>query len=312
MSFVSIGAQIGVLYGPLALGIFLSFRVLSLPDLTLEGSFGIGGAATAASMAHGTAPALALAIGMAGGAVAGLTTALLHRHLQLNVLLASIVVTTASWSVALKIMGGGNVSLLSESSVFAWGQDLGLTPDMATLLVGGGATLIAGGLLAWFLHTEYGLSLRAAGLNIQTARGMGVRTEGRQTVGLMIANALAAASGGLVVQNEGFMDVSISIGTVVVGLAALMIGQAVIRSPRPIPAIASVLLGILIYRIVVAWTLARGMDPNYVKFVTAAVVVLVVAFRTEGRGLISARGSLAARRRARSQFYEHDVVAPFL
>jgi putative ABC transport system permease protein len=108
------------------------------------------------------------------------------------------------------------------------------------------------------------------------------------------------------------MDVSISVGVVVIGLAALMIGQAIIRSPRPVPAIASVILGILIYRIIVSWTLARGMDPNYVKFVTALVVVLVIGLRSEGRGLISARGSFAARRRARSQFYEHDVVAPFL
>jgi putative ABC transport system permease protein len=312
MGFIDIGAQIGVLYGPLALAIYLSFRVLSLPDLTLEGAFGVGGAATAATMVHGTSPLAAIGVGMAAGAVAGLATALLHRHLQLNVLLASIVVTTAAWSVALKIMGGGNISLLDESTIFSWGEDLGLSPQRATLAVGGAATLITAAVLAWFLHTDYGLSLRATGLNIQTARGAGVRTEGRQTVGLMMANALAAASAGLVVQNEGFMDVSISVGVVVVGLAALMIGQAIIHSPRPVPAIISVILGILIYRIVVSWTLARGMDPNYVKLVTAVVVIAVVALRAEGRGLIVARGSLAARRRARSQFYEHDTVAPFL
>ena len=210
-------------------------------------------------------------------------------------------------------MGGGNVSLLDQATIFGWGERAGfLSPEDATLLVGGGVTVVAAALLAGFLHTQYGLSLRAAGLNIQTARGAGVRTEGRQTVGLMIANALAAASGALVVQNQGFMDVSISVGVIVIGLAALMIGQAIVRSPRPVPAIASVVIGILAYRIVVAWTLARGMDPNYVKLVTALVVILVIAARTEARELVAARGSFSKLRRERLQFYEHDTVTPFL
>lgn len=314
MSFVTIGTEIGLLYAPLALGIFFAMRVLSLPDLTLEGSFGIGGAATAGLLANGTDPLVALLAGMGAGACAGLLTALLHLRLRMNVLLAGILMTTAAWSISLIIMGSGNVPLLTSTTLFTWAQDAGLGLDGATLAVGGLAAFALAALLAWFLHTDYGLSMRASGLSIQTARGLGIRTEARQAVGLALANALAAASGGLVVQNQGFMDVSIQVGVIVVGLAALMIGQAIIRSPRPVPAIAGVLLGVLIYRTIVAWTLEQGMNPNYVRLVTALVVVVVIAARTQAHGLIALPGTAAARRRRRerTQFYEEDHVASII
>ncbi|HEY8583485.1 MAG TPA: hypothetical protein VIL49_11080, partial [Capillimicrobium sp.] len=295
MSFITIGIEIGLLYAPLALGIYLALRVLSLPDLTLEGSFGIGGAATAGLLAHGSDPLVSLLGGMAAGACAGLVTAMLHLRLRMNVLLAGILMTTAAWSISLIIMGSGNVPLLTEATLFSWAQDAGLSLDAATLAVGGSATALVAVALAWFLHTDYGLSMRASGLSIQTARGFGVRTEARQVVGLMLANALAAASGGLVVQSQGFMDVSIQVGVIVVGLAALMIGQAVIRSPRPIPAIAGVLIGVVVYRMIVAWTIQQGMNPNYVRLVTALVVVVVIAARTQSHGLVALPGTARAR-----------------
>ncbi len=169
-----IGTQIGLLYGPLALGIYLAINVLSLPDLTLEGSFGLGGAAAASSLLMGFDPVSSLLIGMCAGALAGLITALLHVVLQMNVLLAGILMTTAAWSVSIAVMGTGNVSLVRFETLFTWLQALGLGNQQATILMAGGVTLVLALLLVWLLHTGYGLATRATGLNIQTARGMPV------------------------------------------------------------------------------------------------------------------------------------------
>jgi putative ABC transport system permease protein len=156
--------------------------------------------------------------------------------------------------------------------------------------------------------------LRASGENIQTARGLGIRTEARQIVGLMLANALAACSGGLVVQSQGFMDVTIQQGVIVIGLAALMIGLGIVRTPRVAPAISGVVLGVLVYRIIVAWALELGLNPNYLQLTTAVLVIAIVGLRTSGRRLKAIPGTLAARRSRMDQlkFYEEDRVASFL
>jgi putative ABC transport system permease protein len=311
---ISLGAQIGFIFCPFALGVYLALRVLSLPDLTLEGSFGIGGAIAATMLINGADPITPIIAGSLGGAVAGLVTAFMHLRLRMNVLLAGIIVTTGAWSVVIMIMGAGNVGLLDEKTVFTWAQDWGLSSAQATLVVGAVVTALFSGLLVAFLHTEYGLSMRASGMNIQTARGMGIRTEARQAVGLALANALSAASGALLVEQQGFMDVSISAGIIVIGLAALMIGQAIIHSPRPILAVLSAVLGAVIYRTVIAWALDLGLDPNYVKLITALVVSVVIAARNVGRGAFALPWTSAGerQRRQRHQYYEDDKVSTFV
>ncbi|MDR6758779.1 putative ABC transport system permease protein [Mycoplana sp. BE70] len=310
MSILLIGAQVGLIYGPLALGIYFALNVMSLPDLTLEGSFGIGGATTAVLLVAGLDPASALMIGMASGCLAGLITGLLHVYLKMNVLLAGILMTTAAWSVSLAIMGAGNISLLNEPTIFTWVEGFGLSTQWAAILVGAAASATVAALLIWFLHTNYGLSLRAAGLNIQTARCIGIRTEARQIAGLIIANGLAAMSGALVVQSQGFMDVSIQTGVIVVGLAALMIGMSVFKTPRIIPSIAGVILGILVYRVVVTLALKLGLPPYFVKLVTAVVVFAIVALRSHGLGLFAVPGTAAAKKNARDrlEYLENDRV----
>lgn len=314
MDVIALGAQIGFLFCPFALGVYLALRVLSLPDLTLEGSFGIGGAISAVMLMNGADPVLPILVGAAGGAVAGLITAFMHLRLRMNVLLAGIIMTTGSWSVVIMIMGTANVGLLGEETVFTWAESAGLSSGDATLVVGGSVTVVLALLLILFLRTEYGLTMRATGMNIQTARGRGVRTEGRQAAGLAGANALAATSGALLVEQQGFMDVSISVGTIVIGLAALMIGQAIVRSPRPALAVASAVLGAIIYRTVIALSLDLGLDPNYVKFMTAVVVTVVIAVRNVGRDAFAPPGTAPHRRqrRRRQQYYEDDKVAAFI
>lgn len=310
MSILLIGAQVGLIYGPLALGIYFALNILSLPDLTLEGSFGIGGATTAVALVGGFDPATALLLGMLGGAIAGLITGLLHVYLRMNVLLAGILMTTAAWSISLAIMGAGNISLLNEATVFTWVEALGFSGQWAAIIVGALASGLVAVLLIWFLHTNYGLSMRAAGLNIQTARSFGIRTEARQIAGLIIANSLAAASGALVVQSQGFMDVSIQTGVIVVGLAALMIGMSVFKTPKIIPSILGVLLGILVYRVVVTIALKLGLPPYFVKLVTALVVFAIIAVRANGLGLIALPGTRAAKKNARErlEYLENDRV----
>ncbi|GAA1508216.1 ABC transporter permease [Nocardioides humi] len=306
--------EIGAQYIPLALGIYLSLIVLSLPDLTIEGSFGLGGATCAAVLQSGGSPWLAVAAAMAAGAAAGLTTGSLHVFLRMNTLLASILVTAACWSICLFVMGGANVALIGVETLFtkAQGLDLGLTE--ANILVGGLASLACVAFLLWLLSTSFGASVRATGLNIQTSRAIGIRTEMRQMAGLGVANALVGLSGALVVQQQGFMDVSIQVGTLVVGIAALVMGRTIIRSDRPVLALAAVVLGVLVYRFIVAWTLENGGSANSLRMVTSIAVIVVLVARSHGsswaRGIsASAR---AQRRRIQTDYLEADRVSPIL
>lgn len=310
LSILLIGAQVGLIYGPLALGIYFALNVLSLPDLTLEGSFGVGGATTAVLLLQGVDAASALAGGVASGMAMGFLTACLHVYLHMNVLLAGILMTTAAWSISLAIMGAGNISLLSQSTIFDWAQAAGLNGQWSQILVGGAFSLVVALALIWLLQTNYGMSLRASGLNIQTARSLGIRTETRQIVGLVIANGLAAMTGGLVVQSQGFMDVSIQTGVIVIGLAALMIGMSIFKTPRIVPSVVGVILGIFIYRVVVTLALKLGLPPYFIKLATAVVVFAIVAFRSHGFGLLALPGTATAKKAARAHldFLENDRV----
>ncbi len=313
-SVLVIGIQIGLLYGPLALGIYLAINVLSLPDLTLEGSFGLGGAAAASGLVMGLDPISSLLFGMLAGALAGLLTALLHVVLQMNVLLAGILMTTAAWSISIAVMGTGNVSLIRFDTIFTWIQSLGFGNQASSIIAAGVVTLVLSALLVWLLQTGYGLATRASGLNIQTARSLGIRTEKHQVIGLMMANALAGCSGALVAQSQGFMDVSIQGGVIVVGLAALTIGTSVVRSDKVAVNVAAVVGGVVIYRCIVALSLRLGVPPNFVRLITALLVFAFIAVRLHGKGTFTLAGfeSWRVRRRKHLQFLENDRVSSLL
>jgi putative ABC transport system permease protein len=314
LNLIEVATQVGLLYVPLVLGIYLAMGVLSLPDLTLQGSFGIGGSTAAVMTLHGHRPVVSLAVCMLAGGAAGLTTALLHHKLRLNVLLASILVATAAYSACLVVMGSGNVSLFGATTAFSWADKTDLSYQNATIITGAVIAAVLCLILLWFLKTDFGLSLVASGQNIQTARGLGIRTESRQAVGLATANALAALSGGLVVHNQGFMDVTIQNGIIVIGLAAMMIGISLTRSGRVAPTILALVVGVIIYRFAVATSLQLGLDPNLLQLVTAGLVVVVIGVRSHGRALarsVSAAGR-RERRVAQARFYEEDRVASFI
>ncbi|MCC5989235.1 MAG: hypothetical protein JJT95_16300 [Pararhodobacter sp.] len=311
METLLIGAQIGLLYGPLGLGIYLAISVLSLPDLTLEGSFGVGAATGAATAVAGFDPVTAMLAGMAVGACAGLITAVLHTRLRMNVLLTGILMTSAAWSVSIAIMGTGNVSLVRIDTLFTWVRGFGVSQQNATIIVAGGVSLLLAGLLAAYLHTSSGLAMRATGLNIQTARSFGIRTERYQIAGLAMANALAAASGVLVAHSQGFMDVSIQGGIIVVGLAALIVGMTILPSEKIIPGIIAVLVGVVVYRIVIAFCLRAGIPPANLKLLTTLIVLAFIAIRMHGGGLYRIR-EWRQRRRQHIQFLEENRVVKLI
>ncbi len=276
MSFVAfLGAiETGLLYGFLSLGVYLSFRVLKFPDLTVDGSFPLGAAVVATLSTQGVNPWLATAVAMVAGALAGLCTASLSVRFNILNLLASILTMIALYSINLRIMGRPNVPLLNQPTLFD-GLDTGL-PIWVILLVGLGLAKLA---IDFFLTSDLGLAMRATGLNPTMAKAQGIYTDRLILLGMAMSNALAALSGALFAQVNGFADVALGVGTVVVGLATVILGEAIFPSRTVRWATLAVILGCLIYRLVIALALNAdflGLRAQDLNLVTALIVVLAL------------------------------------
>jgi putative ABC transport system permease protein len=283
-----IGAlALGLAFAGMALGVYLSFRVLNFPDLTVDGSFPLGAAVGAVLIARaGWSPWLALVVALIAGALAGLVTGLLTTRLKINGLLAGILVSIGLWTVNLRIMGDrSNVPLLGVETVLTPvlpvlagpARALGVSPvDLAGVLVFGLLALGFGVALSWFLHTEVGLALRATGDNERMIRALGTNVDSMKLLGLALANALVAVSGALVAQYQGFADVSTGLGMIVAGLAALIIGETLLRPRTVSTTIAAVVGGVIVYRLVIALALVVGLGPTDMRLVTAVIVVLAL------------------------------------
>lgn len=281
MSYISmLGAlEIGLIFALVALGVLISFRILNFPDLTADGSFPLGGAVAATLIAAGHDPWLATALGMAAGAVAGLVTGWLHVRLNILQLLASILVMIALYSINLRIMGAPNVPLLGAVTVFTpfvgaeqgnyWAQPLVLAV----------VVLIAKLLLDAYFTSQSGLAMRATGANLRMARAQGISTDRATLVGMALSNALIALAGALYVQTQGGADVSMGIGTIVAGLAAVIIGETLLPSRAIwIVTLASV-LGAVLYRLFIALALSAdfiGLQAQDLNLVTALLVGLAL------------------------------------
>lgn len=273
----------GLIYALVALGVLISFRILDFPDLTADGSFPLGGAVFAICVTHGINPWLATALGGVAGACAGLVTAWLHVSLKIMQLLASILVMVALYSVNLRIMGAPNLPLLDQPSVFTpfFNAD-GSNQYWVQPLVIFGFVLVAKFFLDWFFATEIGLSMRATGVNARMARAQGVNTSRILLLGMAISNAFIALAGALFVQTQGGADISIGIGTIVVGLAAVIIGETLILGKRFIIITLAVIVGAVLYRAFIALALGSdtlqhiGFGPQDLNLVTAILVVLAL------------------------------------
>ncbi len=271
--------EIGLVYGLVALGVYLSFRVLNFPDLTVDGSFPLGAAVTAALIVVGTDPYLATGMAMLAGALAGMVTAFLNLRFKILHLLASILTMIALYSINLRIMGRPNLALITEPTVLTPFEGLGLPGFYLKPLFALVVVLLVGGLLARFLASDYGLGLRATGANARMARAQGVAT-GRSTyVGMALSNAMVALGGALFAQMNGFADITMGTGTIVVGLAAVIVGEVVLRSRLIVIAVVACVLGSVLYRIAIALALnadALGLQSSDLNLVTAILVAVAL------------------------------------
>ena len=274
---VSTVAQ-GLLWAVMALGVYVTFRVLDLADLTCEGSFPLGAATAATLMASGHSVSTAILAAAVAGMLAGAVTGFLTTKMKIPALLAGILTMIALYSVNLRIMGKANLSLLGVDTVFTYTQQaLGLNNAYTTFVVGLAATLLIGIGMYWFFGTEIGAAIRATGFNQQMIRAQGVNTDMTIILGLIISNALISISGALVGQNNGFADVGMGVGTIVIGLASVIIGEVLFGTRSFKNCMISVVLGSVVYRIVIAVVLQMGMPPNDLKLFTSVLVAIALS-----------------------------------
>ena len=274
---VSTVAQ-GLLWAVMALGVYVTFRVLDLADLTCEGSFPLGAATAATLMATGHSVSTAILAAAVAGMLAGAVTGFLTTKMKIPALLAGILTMIALYSVNLRIMGKANLSLLGVDTVFSFTQEaLGLNNAQTTFVVGIMATMLIGIGMYWFFGTEIGAAIHATGFNQQMIRAQGVNTDMTIILGLIISNALISVSGALVGQNNGFADVGMGVGTIVIGLASVIIGEVLFGTRSFKNCIISVVLGSVVYRIVIAVVLQMGMPPNDLKLFTSVLVAIALS-----------------------------------
>jgi putative ABC transport system permease protein len=269
----------GLVYGFLALGVYLTFRVLAFPDLAVDGTFVLGAAVVAVLIINGVNPFLAMLAALGAGLCAGLATSLLNTKLRIPALLASILVMVGLYSINLRIMGRPNLPLLREVTIFSLASQL---PGLETrlvyqLVVAAVLAVLVFFILNWFLRTEVGLALRATGDNEQMVRGAGVDTDKTTILGVSIANGLVALSGGVVAQAQGFVDVNMGLGMIIMGLAAVIIGEALFRPKGVARLLLAVLAGTFAYRLVISIALRLGMAPGDLKLITAVLVIIALA-----------------------------------
>ena len=269
----------GLAFGFVTIGIYLTFRVLAFPDLTVDGSFALGGSVAAVLIINGVNPFLATLAALGAGLCAGLATSLLNTKLKIPALLAGILMMVALYSINLRVMGRSNLPLLREVTIFSLSsQLLGLETRLAyQLVVAGVLAVIVFFILNWFLRTEIGLALRATGDNEQMVRGAGVDTDKTTILGVSLANGLVAFSGGVVAQGQGFADVGMGVGMIIMGLAAVIIGEALFRPKGVARLLLATLGGTFVYRLVISVALRMGMRAGDLKLITAVIVIIALA-----------------------------------
>jgi len=269
----------GLVFGFVAVGVYLTFRVLGFPDLTVDGSFTLGAAVTAVLIVNLVNPFLATLAALGVGLAAGLGTSLLNTKLRVPALLAGILMMVALYSINLRVMGGANISLLREVTIFDQVSELlGLSTGLGLpLIIAGVLAIVVFLILNWFLRTEIGLALRATGDNEQMVRGLGTDTDMTTILGVSISNGLVALAGAVVAQGQGFADVGMGIGMIIMGLASVIIGEALFRPRGVARLLMAVIGGTFIYRLIITIALRLGMAPGDLKLITALLVIIALA-----------------------------------
>ena len=257
-----------LIFAIMVLGVYISFRILNFPDMTVDGTFPLGAAISAKLLTLGVNPYLTLLVALVAGAVAGAVTGLIHVKLKVKDLLAGILVMTALYSVNLRVMGKSNIPLFEEDNIFNTEYSM-----MITIVV---LILISKFLLDYLLKTKFGFALKALGDNENLIVSLGLNEEKYKIYGLMIANAFVAFSGAILAQYQGFADVGMGTGIIVIGLASIIIGDTLFGKRRRLAGTTIVIIGSILYRGVIAVTLSMGMDASDLKLITSIIVIVIL------------------------------------
>lgn len=274
MSFAISTLEQGLVYGIMALGVYISFKIINFADLTVEGSFTLGAAVTAKLITSGVNPIFSIIVSFLAGGLAGLVTGFLNTKLKITELLAGILTMTALYSINLRIMGKSNIPMLSNKSILDYFSFAG---NYRNILFFGLIMIFLVLLTNYFLQTRTGFALRATGNNQQMVRSMGINTNTTITLGLIISNAYIALAGSLVSQYQGFADAGMGIGTLVAGLASVIIGEVLFRERNILWAVISAVVGSIVYRGAIAVALTIGFNPTDLKLLTAILVVIALS-----------------------------------
>lgn len=287
--------SVGFLWAIMAIGVYLTFRILDIADMTAEGSFPLGAAITAHQLVSGTGPILATLLGFCGGAAAGFVSGVLHTKLKIPNLLTGILTMTGLYSVNLFIMKAANVSLLSNIKTVFTMATIG-DSTITTIVIGVVILAIVIGLLVFFFNTEMGLAARAVGDNQAMAAANGVNNDNMKIIVYMLSNGLIALSGSLMAQTNGFADVSMGIGTLVIALSAIIIAEILIRNVSFGKRLVMIIVGAIIYRLIIAGVLQLGVDPNYLRLFYALMLVVFLALPLAQKEIKQSRARRANKR----------------
>lgn len=272
----------GILWGIMVLGVYITYKLLDIADLTVDGSFALGGSVCAVLVVAGVDPLIAVAAAMLAGMLAGAATGFLHTVFEIPAILAGILTQIALWSVNLRIMGKSNTPLLQSDTTFSRMTELtGLSSATASIIVGVIVAVAIIAALYWFFGTEIGSALRATGNNEHMIRALGVSTAKTKMIALMLSNALVGLSGGLICQSQKYADIGMGTGAIVIGLAAIVIGEVLGRlTPGKLTGfksrLVSAVAGSVVYFLIRAIVLQMGMDANDMKLLSAVIVALAL------------------------------------
>lgn len=269
------------IFAIMVLGVYLSYKILDFPDMTVDGSFPLGGAVASAILIKGGNPILALVVATLCGALAGLITGMIHVKLKVTNLLAGIIVMTGLYSVNLRIMGKSNIPLFSVKHLFN-----GNMIPIVTLVI---LLILAKITIDYLLKTKFGFVLKALGDNETLVISLGIDEKKLKIYGLMIANSFVALSGAILAQYQGFADVGMGTGTIITGLASIIIGEAIFKKRSFISMSMIVILGTIIYRTIIAMSLKLGMNASDLKLITSILVVGII-FLKEKKSLLGRGG----------------------
>lgn len=277
--------SLGLIWGVMAIGVYITFKVLDIPDMTVDGTFALGGCIVAATITVGMNPAFSMMLAVICGMAAGLVTGILHTKLQIPAILAGILSMLAIYSIDLMIMGGkSNIGMAQFGSqkvttaIDTASSLTGLNPKMASLIIGLVLAVAIIAALYWFFGTETGCLIRATGINEDMVKAQGGNTDNMKIAGLIIANGLVAFSGALVSQIQRYGDVGMGTGTIVIGLASIIIGEVLLGKGSSFKVrLASVFVGSMVYRVIITIVLLLGFNPNNLKLLTAVLVVIALS-----------------------------------